>query len=258
VTGKGPLAGKTVVVTRTKAQAAELARALEAAGAEVLAFPVIETVDPESWHLADEAVRNLERYAWIVFTSANAVERFFGRLGAQGMDARALSGSRIAAVGPATAKRLASHGISPDFVPEEDFRAEGLVGGFVSHGLQAGSRVLIPRALEAREILPETLRAAGALVDVVPVYRTVRAEPDAAALARLREGVDAVTFTSSSTVRHFLALAGAEALERAVVASIGPVTSATLRDAGVRVDVEPAESTVPALAEALARRFGGA
>lgn len=251
-----PLAGKRVVVTRAASQAAPLVGLLEAAGAEVLVFPTIEIVDPESWEPADDAIRALDVYSWAVFTSTNAVERFFARMAMVDKDARALHGLRVAAVGPATAEALARNGIRADFVPDEHV-GEGVLEGLCVRGVGEGTRVLLPRALEAREVLPTELEARGARVDVVPVYRTVPGAGDAVVLERLRAGeADAVTFTSSSTVRQFARLTDGIDLSGIAVAVIGPVTAATARELGMAVSVEPAEYTVPALVWALGAYFG--
>ncbi len=245
------LDGLSVVVTRARSQASALADLLEDAGAEVLTFPTIAFDDPEDWAPVDEAIRHLDVYSWVIFSSVNAVERFFARLGAADKDARHLAGLRVAAVGPATAAACSARGVNPDFVPDEHV-GEGVLSGLCARGVGEGTRILIPRALEAREVLPEELRRLGAFVDVVTVYRTVRGPGDPVVLRRMQEGtVDAVTFTSSSTVRHFLALAEGVDFSRMIVACIGPVTAKTAREAGLRVDVEPEEYTVPALVDAL-------
>lgn len=253
-----PLLGKTVVVTRSREQAAELVAQLEDLGAAVLEFPTIRIADPESWEPVDAAIRNLEVYRWVIFTSANAVDRFFERVDWADKDARALASAQVACVGPATAARCMEHGIRPDFVPE-DFRAEGVLEGFCERGLGLDTRVLIPRAFEAREILPDTLRERGAIVDVVPVYRTVLGDGDPETLEALRAGrADVVTFTSGSTARNFVKLA--EGLDLAAlgvaIASIGPVTSEVVRKLGMPVDIEAEESTIPALVEAIEEHFG--
>lgn len=255
-----PLHGRTVVVTRTRHQAQELASRLEAAGAEVLEFPVIKTVDPEDWGPADSAIHNLEVYDWVVFSSANAVYRFFDRMGTHDFDARQLAGCRVAAVGPSTAKHLESRGIRADYVPDDDFRAEGLIEGFAERGVGSGSRVLVPRALEAREIFPEALRENGAIVDVVPVYRTVTGDGDPDVLAHMAaRDVDVVTFTSPSTVRSFLELVAdnpaRDVFETVALASIGPVTSDEARRQGLGVDIEAGEHTVPGLVDAIVEHF---
>jgi uroporphyrinogen III methyltransferase/synthase len=243
-------------------QSRSLAQPLEALGAHVLAFPVIATVDPEDWGPADRAIGQLASYDWVVLTSANAVRAFLARLASAGVGAAALNSVQVAVVGSATATVLAEAGIVPDLVPE-DFRAEGLLDSFESLGVGEGSRVLIPRALEAREVLPDTLRLRGVHVDVVPVYRTVLGDVEPGVIERLGAGsVDAVTFTSPSTFRNFRTLVDGsgldadEALRGLVIASIGPVTSQAVREAGHVVAVEPEESTAAALASALAEHLG--
>ncbi len=247
----GWLAGKRVVVTRSREQAGALVGLLESAGAEALVFPSIEIIDPPDTAPLDEALRNIDVYAWVVFTSANAVTRFFAHMALADLDARHLHGLRVGAVGPATAVALRAHGIEPDFVPDE-YVGEGVLEGLCERGVGEGTRVLLPRALEAREVLPDGLRAQGARVDVIPVYRTVTGPGDSAVLERLQRGeADAVTFTSPSTVRGFLQLAGAVDRDAMVVAVIGPIAGRAAREAGLRVDVEPAEYTAAALVSAL-------
>lgn len=263
VSSGAPLAGRSVVVTRTDEQSRALAAPLEALGAEVVACPVIAIVDPADLAPMSRAIDGLATYDWVVFTSANTVDRFLGRLLINDPTAEALTHVQIAAVGSATARRLGRFGVEPDLVPE-DFRAEGLVDEFVAMGAGPGWRILLPRALEAREILPETLRDLGAEVDVVAVYQTVPAEPDPATVERLRAGgFDAVTFTSPSTVRNFVALLSAAGLEvpdvmgGVVKASIGPVTTDALAAAGFSADVEAQPSTVERLVDVLAERLAG-
>ncbi len=254
-----PLFGKTVIVTRSRAQASDLSERLIELGAEVLEFPTIRVVEPESWDPVDTAIGNLPTYDWLVFTSVNGVDSFFDRMEEMGVDARQLAACSVAAIGPATAARCMNHGIRPDYVPAE-YRAEGVLEGFLERGVGEGSRVLIPRALEAREILPDTLREQGATVDVVPVYRTILGAGEQSVLVRLAEGTaDAITFTSSSTVKNFMQLAEgtdiAPTLSRALIASIGPITSDTARDLGLTVGVEAEEYTIPGLVEAVVGHF---
>lgn len=260
-----PLFGKTIVVTRSRAQASDLSMKLIDLGAEVLEFPTIRITDPESWKPVDEAVRNIEVYDWVVLTSVNGVDQFFSRLEEMDSDARSLAGCRVAAIGPATAARCMDRGIRPDYVPEE-YRAEGVLEGFIERGVGEGSRVLLPRALEAREVLPDTLRERGAIVDVVPVYRTVQGAGETSVVQRLAEGsVDCVTFTSSSTVKNFFALAEeglpegtkvADVMRDVLVASIGPITSDTAHELGLTVAVEAAEYTIPGLIQAVCDHYG--
>lgn len=259
-TSKLPLAGRTVVVTRAADQAKTLVDALEVRGAAVVSVAVIEIVDPPDLDAVGAAIRRLPEYDWVVLTSVNAVERFFARLVFTDRTGEALSHVKLAAVGSATAARIAGFGVPVDLVPD-DFRAEGLVAAFQAMGLGPGTHVLMPRALHGRDVLPTELRAMGVEVDVVPVYQTVAAPADPEVLARVRQGVDAVTFTSPSTVRNFIAFmdsAGLDSsalLDGAVAASIGPVTSAALVSSGIEVGVEAHESTVVSLAEAIAEYF---
>lgn len=257
-----PLFGRRILVTRAREQVSGFALLLEAAGAEVVEFPTITIAPPESWAPLDSAIARLREYQWVIFTSANGVRSFRERLQIAGRDARDLSGITVCAIGPATAAALQSLGVRADVVPTE-FKGEALVEaiGTVAgaDGLQE-ARVLVARAAEAREVLPEELMRRGARVDVVPAYRTVRSALDAELLrSLLREGkVHAVTFTSSSTVKHFLELAGEEAgtlLEGVTVASIGPITAEMAARRGIASHIVPENYTIPALVEALIRHF---
>jgi uroporphyrinogen III methyltransferase/synthase len=254
-----PLHGRRIVVTRPRAQAAELSHRLAGAGAEVIEFPTIEIGPPASWRRADASIRRLGEYDWILFTSANGVEAFLGRLWSRGKDLRALGRARLGAIGPATARALEVRGLRVEVQPDV-YRAERVAAAL--RGRVRGSRVLIPRARVARDVLPRQLRdREGARVDVVEVYRTRTVRSGA---RRVREAlkagdIDAVTFTSSSTAHGFVRALGVEGLRRLMagvaIACIGPVTAATLRSYGLKARVQPAEYTVPALAEALCRHF---
>ncbi len=253
-----PLAGKRILITRAREQASSFAAVLEAAGAEVVEFPTITFTAPESWAPLDAAIGRLREYRWVIFTSANGVRFFWQRLQAAGRDIRDLAGITVCAIGPATAAALHSLGIRADIVPTE-FKAEALVEAIGTDDLR-GSRVLLARAAESREVIPEELTRRGALVDVVPAYRTVKGAPDTEGLrTMLRDGkIHAVTFTSSSTVKHFLDLVGEEArelLKSVVVASIGPITAETAARHGIVSHVVPENYTIPALADALIRHF---
>jgi uroporphyrinogen III methyltransferase/synthase len=239
-----PLFGRRVVVTRAREQASGLRARLAELGAEVVELPAI-AVAPLEFDLPD-----LAGFEWVVVTSANGVDALFTRgLLARGLDARALAGVKIAAIGPGTAAALERFGVRADLVPER-FVAESLVAAFPAPGA-AGARVLIARAEQARDVLPVGLVDLGYAVDVLPVYRTVTAEPDPAELARVQAGdVDAITFTSSSTVANFCRLVGPLA-RQPVVVSIGPITSDAARDAGLRVDVEADPHDVDGLVAAV-------
>jgi uroporphyrinogen III methyltransferase/synthase len=257
-----PLLGRRIVVTRPRAQAGDLAAALEDLGADVELFPTIAIAPAPDPAVLDRAVAAAGGYDWIVFTSVNGVRIFFERVDALGRDVRDLAGARIAAIGPETAAELERRLVRPAVVPE-DYRAEGLLAALGGAALD-GRRVLLPRAEGARAILPDELRARGAHVDEVIAYAAVApadADVDGMRAALASGEIDAITFTSSSTVRNFAALVGPEpvaALARAtrpLVACIGPVTAATARELGLRVDVVPERYTAAALADALASRF---
>ena len=253
-----PLFGRTVLVTRAREQASLLAAELEDRGARVLAAPVIKIAAPEDYGPLDASIGSLPAYQWVIFTSANGVDAFFRRLAAHRLDARALGGARVAAIGVPTAERLRSFGIIADIVPAE-FRAEGIVAAL--DGLVGpGDRVLIPRAAAARDVLPVKLAEAGAAVDVVPAYRTVPGEAQREAVAReLAAGrVDIVTFTSSSTVVNLLELLGPEGkelLSRTTVACIGPITAGTCFDHGIEPRIIAEEFTIKGLVEAIEQYF---
>lgn len=256
-----PLAGKRILVTRPRAQAAELAERLAALGAEAISAPAIRIVPPDDARPMDEARAAAASFAWIVFTSANAVDAFLGRPG--GGAAAAVAGVRICAVGPATGARIARHGLAVDLQPA-DHRGEGVAAALRAGRDLRGARILLPRADLARPALPDALRAAGADVVEVTAYRTagVPGWPGGAVLEMLRRReLDAVTFTSASAVRNAVESLGAaravELLRPAVVAAIGPVTARAARQLGVETAVMPSTYTTEALAEALADHFRG-
>ena len=257
-----PLFGKRVLVTRARSQAAALADLLKEDGAEVVSFPVIAFREPEDTGPLDEAIGAIGRYDGALFTSVNAVDRFFMRALDQGCDARALAGKIVCAIGAETASALRRYGVRADVVPER-FVAEALAEALAARVDLAGKRFLLPRAREAREALPEALAAAGARCDVVEAYRTVPVEGGATRLAALLEGgeIDVLSFTSSSTVTNFLSLlpAGeAEDLIRGkVIACIGPITARTALDAGLKADIVAGTHTVAGLARAITSYFKG-
>lgn len=249
-----PLHGLRIVVTRSAAQQAGFSARLAELGAEVIAAPTIEIVDRGESAAAKAAVANLGRYDWVLFTSANGVRAFFDAIWLHGRDARALAGARIGCIGPATAQALEARGVRCDLVPDA-FVAEGLLEALRAAGA-AGSRILLPRAKIARELLPEELRAAGAEVDVLPIYETVAPAIDPAVIARIAAGeADLITFTASSTVHHLRArfddAAWARICARSAAACIGPITARTARDAGLRVAISAETYTIPGLVEAL-------
>ena len=246
----GPLFGCRVVVTRSRVQASVLSRRIEALGGEAFEFPCLRVVSPPDPEPLRRAVRETNRYRWLLFTSQNGVEAFFRTLREERLDVRSLAGVKLAAIGPATAGALRERGLEADFVPEE-YRGEAVAEGLLAR-LSPGDRVLFPRAHEAREVIIDSLKSAGFSVDLVEAYRV---EPTAAPAEELREmlaqgRIGALTFASSSTVRNYVSAVGPET-GGALVVCIGPITAATAKDAGLPVDAVAQEYTVDGLCRTL-------
>ncbi len=261
---KRPLFGRKIVVTRTREQASDLVEGLEEFGADCLEQSMIHIRPVDSYEELDGEMERLDEYHWILFTSLNGVKYFFKRLYAKGMDARDLKGPDIAAVGKSTADLLLKYGVNADLIPST-FTGEGLAESLLDQGVE-GRNILIPRGLQGREILPETLRGAGAQVTVVPVYENSPVAGDKESLRRefIDGGVDMVTFTSSSTVRNFLAMVDGESQEElqalladVKIAAIGPITAKTVTDNGLQVDVQPDDYTIPAMIQAIVDYYSG-
>ncbi len=253
-----PLTGRSVVVTRARAQASGLSERLRELGASVLELPVIRIEPIPASAETRGALSAIGRYGLVVLTSVNGVDALFDALAELGLDARALSSeATVVAIGPATAERLAAHGIRADVVPEE-FVAEGILAALSERPLE-GVRTLVARARGSRPDLVEGLRARGAEVDEVELYDSVAQEADPAALAAAIAS-DHLTFTASSTVRSFMALLGPDRREALIagprVVSIGPITSATARAEGLEVHAEATEFTIPGLVAALLTDVG--
>ena len=255
---KRPLFGKRVVVTRARAQASRFAAALEELGADVLHVPTIRIGEPFDPAPLRAAVEDLTAFDWVVLTSANGVEHFWTALRAAGRDTRALAGLSLCAIGPATAAAMDRHGARADLIPDR-FVSEAVVEALRARQDLTGTRILLPRADVARAELPELLSLAGAEVSDVIAYRTVAEDVESEDVRdRLREGaVDLITFTSASTVTNFVSRYGTD-LGEAAIASIGPITSAAIRAAGLPVDVEAAEYTTRGLIDAILERYAGA
>jgi uroporphyrinogen III methyltransferase/synthase len=243
-----PLHGRRVVVTRARAQASRLAATLRGLGAEVVELPAIRIEARLDRPEVRQTAAAIAEYSLVCLTSPNGVRLLFEALAGAGLDARALAGATVAAIGPGTARALAARGIVADIVPER-FVAEALVEA-LSEVEVDGRRVLVARAAEARDVLPDALRERGAEVDVVALYETVREEPDAAAV-EAAQAADYVTFTSSSTVTNLTEALGDRFPAAARVVSIGPVTSDAARAAGLSVDVEAERHDVEGLLAAL-------
>ena len=251
-----PLFGRRVLVTRTRIQASSLSQLLLERGAMPVELPTIEIQKPNVTDSLDAPLRQLEKFDWVVFTSANAVEIVFERLDALGMDARAFSGCKVAVIGPATAERLRHRGIVADLIPES-YVSESLVKAFRAKNMR-NARVLLPRADIARDALSDGLEALGANVDEVTAYRTV-APADTADKARdiVSKGVDVATFTSSSTVRNLSRAMNGELdmLSQATIACIGPITADAAREVGLAPDIVSSEHTISGLVNALEAYF---
>lgn len=258
------LAGRTVVITRAASQAAAFVSALESYGANVISCPTIEIAEPESYERLDEAIDHLYGYDWLIFTSANGVDYFLRRLSTRGINVAELDELKVCAIGEATADKLRDAHIHVDLIPSQA-KAEGVftaltefAGGVEKlHGLN----FLIPRAASGRDYIPKSLEDAGARVDVITAYRTVLPDDvDRGRLSAMLTGsADCIAFMSSSSVKNlallFDTLDLGEKLKGLAIACIGDVTAATAAEYGLHVDVQPHETTVAALAEAISKYF---
>lgn len=259
IDSRRPLAGKLIMVTRARSQAGTLADKLEALGAKVVEFPTIEIQPPEDYRGLDAAIKNVRNYHWVIFTSVNGVEQFLSRARHLNQSLSDSQTSRFAAIGPETAKRLESAGIRPCIVPQK-YQAEGLLEALAPETMRQ-KKVLIPRAAKARDILPDTLRARGAEVDVVEAYRTVIPMADTANIKTLLRDrrVDVITFTSSSTVANFTQLFEGQTFSQTVsgiaVACIGEITKKTVEDFGGHAQIVATESTIDGLIRAILEYF---
>jgi len=261
-----PLAGCRVLVSRAKKQAGALSSALRELGCQVIEIPFIEIRRPRSYQPLDSALRNLATYDWLILTSANGVQALFERMAKKCLDLSALAHLEIAAIGPATREAIEQHGLHVTVTPKE-YVAESVVAAL--HRRVKDKRLLLVRAKVARDVIPRELHKAGAQVDVVEAYETVAPESSEKRLRAVLSSPrkpHAITFTSSSTVRNFVHLLGLRSA-RAILkkpaphqgvhtASIGPVTSATLREFGLPVDTEAQEYTIPGLVAAIVAKRG--
>ncbi|MCG6911875.1 MAG: uroporphyrinogen-III C-methyltransferase [Deltaproteobacteria bacterium] len=256
---KRPLLGRRIVVTRARKQASGFLQMLTDAGADCLECPTIKVVPPESWQALDRAVDRIAGYDWLVFTSVNGVTFFFERIFNAGLDSRSLQGIQVAAIGPATAERLMDYGIRCDIIPE-NYRAESMAAAFEKVAI-ADKSVLLPRAREARSVLPEALTRMGARVDEVIAYVTEVEDRNGGTLIdNLEKGnVDCITFTSSSTVKNFKRLLPADKFPALVgkttIACIGPITAATAEALGFDVHIVAREYTIPGLYGAIVDHY---
>ena len=252
-----PLFGKRIVVTRTRKQAGALSNGLRRLGADVFEIPTIRIEPPKNLREFAELVRDAHQYDWLVFTSPNGVGAFFELFYNMYSDAREIGGVRIAAIGPATAARVREFHLAVDLQPEE-YVAEGVIAALQKEGSVENQRILLARAEQARDVLPRELTRLGAIVDEAIAYRTVPETADVSGAAERfkREGADLITFTSSSTVENFLTMKLPMSPELKT-ASIGPITSKTMRDHGLRVDVEARQYDIPGLTAAIREFYAG-
>lgn len=246
---KRPLFGQSILVTRPRSQASSLATSLAELGADVVVQPAIEITAPDDWQPVDAAISRLSEYDWLVFSSANGVRFFFARLFALGRDMRALGDVKLAAVGPGTAAELAAYHVTADLQPDE-FQADAMATALAAEA--RGKRFLLPRASRGREVLPNELRAAGAVVDQIVVYRSQDVEsPDDAVAARLANGkIDWITVTSSAIARSLVKMFGA-GLRQSRLVSLSPITSDTLRELGFEPAIEAEVHTMQGLIDVL-------
>jgi uroporphyrinogen-III synthase len=265
-----PLAGLRILVGRARHQASALSSGLRELGARVIEIPFIEIRKPRSYAPLDSALKNLRNYDWLILTSVNGVEAVWQRLRKLRLTKRKLKHLKVAAIGPATKKAIEKRGIEVNVVPEE-YVAESVVESLRNR--VAGKRVLLARAKVARDVIPRELRKLGATVDVVEAYETVIPKSSRTRLPAILKDAKrrphVITFTSSSTARNFVALLGkavwrgrprprkASPIDSIRLASIGPVTSSTLRELGLPVDIEATEYTIPGLIKALTRVEAG-
>ena len=258
-----PLSNRTVLVACSAKKMPELIAGIESMGGNALPFPVIEAQEIDDKHLLDEALASLNEYAWIIFTSAYGVSFFMQRLNELGISASIRKMPKICAIGPATARAIKEFGYDVELIPQ-NFVAEGVIEALGEYhgGIRsiAGQRILIPRAKEAREVLPEALAAAGARVDVAPCYQTVRVDPDETILRQLiGRAPDLIVFASSSAIRHLIDILGQEEgkkiLSGSTVAVIGPITFSTAESFGKRPEIVPQENTIESLLEAIRAYF---
>src|SRR5436190_13326794 len=248
-----PLFGKRIVVTRTRQQAGGLSKKLAQLGADVIEVPTIRIEPPKDLEAFGQLVMDCHTYDWIIFTSPNGVDRFFEMFYKLYHDARSIGGVKIAAIGPGTAEKIKSYHLAVDLLPDE-FVAEGLVKAFKKENVEHLTMLWV-KAESTREILSNELTGLGAIVDEAIAYRTVPEAADHEAIERFKnEGADVITFTSSSTVEHFLDLK-VPLPEGIKIASIGPITSTTLKHHGLRIDIEAKEHTIPGLVDAISRHF---
>ncbi len=257
-----PLKHKRVLITRPQEQAQPFIDLLEEQEADPIVFSTIRIVPPRSWEEVDKSLERLAAYDTVIFTSANGVRYFFERLDQKRIGAESLKNRTICAIGPMTAASLKQHGFENTIVPEK-FQAESIIDALNEHGI-AGRRFLLPRAEEARSTLPEEIQKRGGAIDVVTVYRTkdVTGDPERLHALLTTHRIDVITFTSSSTVKNFVALLSEEVFSKlsaeCTIACIGPITADTAASYGLKPDIVAEEYTIEGLTRAMVEYFGQA
>ncbi len=258
---KRPLFGKRIVITRARSQASDLVSKLSKLGAQCIEIPTIKIAPPEDIKPLKESIENINNYDWLVFTSVNGVKFFFDILFDMGKDVRILGHLKFACIGPVTKERLQDYGIISDILPET-YRAESVIDAFSRFEIK-NKKILLPRAKKARTILPEELTKMGAEVDEIIAYETLLDDKEKEQLITLLEKnkIDAITFTSSSTVSNFMSLLDSQdsdnLLKEIVTASIGPITSDTIKSNNIKLDIEAKEYTIQGLVDALLTYYEG-
>lgn len=249
-----PLLGKRIVVTRTRQQAGDLSSRLGALGADVLEIPTIQITEPTEIDEFQESVKQVHTYDWLIFTSPNGVHRFFKEFFTTYQDARSIGGVKIAAIGPGTANAIAEYRLATDLLPEK-FVAEGLVEAFKKQQIE-NQTVLWVKAKESRDVISKGLSEQGAIVDICVAYQSipVTTDPTGNASRFEKEGADLITFTSSSTAEHFFAM-NLDFPDDCEIASIGPITSETLKGLGKEVSFEPTKSTIPDFVDSILKHY---
>ncbi|MCX8012558.1 MAG: uroporphyrinogen-III synthase [Desulfobacterota bacterium] len=255
------LDGKKILITRPKEQISDLFELLKACGAIPISFPTIQIVPPLDWEKVDQAIENLSAYDVIIFTSVNGVKKFFQRLQENRKDKDSINWKnlQICAIGPKTASELKKLGLTVDIIPPQ-YQAESVLEILAKNGIN-GKHFLLPRAEEAREILTEGIKKFGGHIEVVPVYRTVKAEANPLTVKELfkQNLIDIITFTSSSTVKNFVSFFTedeiTQILQGVVVASIGPITAQAAFQLGIKSDIIAEKYTIPGLVKAIVKYF---
>lgn len=254
-----PLYKKQIIVTRAREQASDFACLLENQGAFPIQFPTIKTVPPDSWESLDHAIQSIDKYDWLIFTSVNGVKYFLDRLRENQKDIRDLKGIKLCAIGPKTAEVIEKLGINIDFVPSE-YKAEAVIEGLGSKEIN-GKKILIPRASEAREILPKELAKMGAIVNVVEAYKTIRPVEKTDKIRDMLKNkeISAITFTSSSTVTNFVSMFEKDEISGLVngvaIACIGPITAKTAEKCGLKASIVPDNYTIESFTDAIVDFF---